>query len=88
VVVLSLGKGQRDTNMNEKPLYIFSDEFKNNQDKQKQWQAFVRKNNLATKDDFERTVEKVQTLLEPIYLQINSVQSENRIWNVETWCWE
>lgn len=78
---------RRETTVNNQVLFIFSDEFKNNLDKEKQWQAFVRKNNLVVKDDFSVMVGKIQVLLEPIYLQINSAQSQNKIWNVEAWCW-
>ena len=78
---------RRDTALNNSSLYIFSDEFKTSVDIQKQWQVFINKNNLATKDDFKTTVEMLQALLEPIYFQINSEQGENKNWNVEAWCW-
>ena len=45
---------------------IFSDEFKQNLDKQKQWLAFLRRNKLQTYNKFPIVIEYLEKFLEPI----------------------
>ena len=79
---------RRDAVINSDVLTIFTDAFKTDTHKQEQWQVFFRKNNLDVGDSFTATMDKIQILLEPLYLNIASSQGENKIWNAETWRWE
>lgn len=78
---------RRDTELNSKKLNVFSEAFKTNKDKHKQWQAFINKNDLATNPDFKTTIERIQSLLEPIYFQISVVKNESKKWDADSWSW-
>jgi DNA polymerase III epsilon subunit-like protein len=46
---------------------VFSDDFKNDKDKQTQWHAFNNKNALKSEIKFSEVVEALQYFLEPVY---------------------
>jgi len=79
---------RRETTFDEAQLNLFSKPFKTNKDKQVQWEAFIKKNSLVVTDDFSATLDKIQILLEPLYMRIASDQIENQIWNASRWRWE
>ncbi|MFK5915811.1 MAG: nucleotidyl transferase AbiEii/AbiGii toxin family protein [Woeseiaceae bacterium] len=58
---------RRNTPLENKQLYIFTDEFKEDKGKQIQWNAFKNRNVLDLRNDFSGTVKKLQLLLEPVY---------------------
>ncbi|MCX7554841.1 nucleotidyl transferase AbiEii/AbiGii toxin family protein [Marinicella sp. S1101] len=70
-------------------LMIFTELFKNDADKNKQWNAFKRKNGLPLKDDFAVTIDKIQGFLEPVYQHIaldkNPVEKH---WDNKAWFWK
>jgi len=50
------------TNYNQ----IFSNDFKNSNEKHKQWQAFLRKNRLTVDKSFDKIIESIQNFIEPV----------------------
>ena len=86
---------RRDTVIRQEPLVIFGNDFKQNSDKQKQWQAFLNKNRLNTSASFAEMVTKIQQLLEPIYQQLYWQEHEQiadaetviKQWNSKIWGW-
>jgi len=61
---------RRNTEISTEPLYVFSDDFKNDRNKQVQWKAFLNKNSLDNVTDFSHVVGEVQQLLEPVHQSI------------------
>ena len=73
---------QRHTDISNRS-YIFSDDFKNNENKSIQWEAFLRKNKIKTKEIFSSIIEKIEIFIEPIF------QNENKKkWNIKKSSWE
>lgn len=80
---------RRDLAISDFNLMIFTEMFKKDEDKNKQWNAFKRKNSLSQTDDFAETVEKIQQFLEPVYQQIYSNQPPlQKQWNHRAGYWE
>ncbi|RAK08173.1 putative nucleotidyltransferase component of viral defense system [Halanaerobium saccharolyticum] len=75
----------RGTNFDE-DLIIFSEDFKNDQQKIKQWQLFLKrmnKNNIS----FESVIENIKKFLKPIYEAIYNNENFNQIWNPQSQKW-
>lgn len=81
---------RRKTVITNDSLLVFSIEFKQDKNKRRQWQAFLRKNNLNKQLSFEQLVNKIQQLLEPIYLQIatDTNKNINKNWNSKILIWK
>jgi len=85
---------RRGLDTSDKNLMIFSDSFKNDDSKAKQWLAFKNKNGLKSTDDFSNTVAKIQQFLEPVYQHIalnepkNNQPRKSQQWNNTIWRWE
>lgn len=58
---------RRKTTVLREPLYLFSDEFGLDKNKQTQWKAFLNKNSLTSSLSFNGMVKEMQYLLEPVY---------------------
>jgi predicted nucleotidyltransferase component of viral defense system len=56
----------RNTELEERSL-VFSNEFMQNADKNKQWKAFLHKNNIELDIEFENCVGFIQTFIEPLF---------------------
>lgn len=61
---------RRKTDISTEPLYVFSNAFKQDKDKQTQWHAFLNKNNLEKETNFYEVVDDLQQILEPVYQSI------------------
>ena len=62
---------------------IFSENFRNDIQKQKQWQAFLQLNKLKENISFSEVVSQIQSFIQPIF------DSETRNnWNPNKWEWE
>jgi len=61
---------RRKTSITTDQLYVFSEKFTQDKDKQIQWNAFKNKNSLNIKINFFDVVTEIQCLLEPIYQSI------------------
>ncbi|MEO8231641.1 MAG: nucleotidyl transferase AbiEii/AbiGii toxin family protein [Ignavibacteriota bacterium] len=72
----------RGTNLEDKAT-VFSDNFKNDPQKQRQWLSFIQLNKLEYKFNFSETVNKIQSFIDPVF---DSKIKNN--WNPEKWEWE
>lgn len=70
----------------EKMKIIFDEEFKRNQMKHQQWQAFLRKNEITHPGDFDGVVEKIKRFIVPMF--DGSLEgNQNYNWNSKDWKW-
>ena len=67
--------------------YIFSDYFINSEDKQKQWIAFLRKNNLDGPDEFSTAVTELINFLDPIVAAVIQNTDFNAKWDYSSQKW-
>lgn len=57
---------RRETKLDGNPLYLFSEEFYTDEEKQKQWTAFCKRNRLEMTMDFPEVIKLLEDFLEPI----------------------
>lgn len=62
---------------------IFEDKFKNDENFQKLWFAFLNRNKLENHKTFSEVVSQIQSFIQPIF----DSRTKN-IWNPEKWVWE
>jgi predicted nucleotidyltransferase component of viral defense system len=67
---------RRKTPKIENPV-IFEDSFAQNQDKQKQWQSFLKKQKLESEESFEKVMKIIQINLEGFYQKILKKKEDN-----------
>jgi len=79
---------RRKTNITVEPLFVFSDEFIQDNGKDTQWNAFLNKNNLDDKTDFAYAVNEVVQLLLPVYESIVNQHSFDKQWSPEDFQWK
>ena len=79
---------RRETLFSTEPLYVFSDDFRQDKNKQNQWNAFKNKNSLVNKGSFADVVAEIKILLEPIYCAIAEDKSFTLKWQHEELGWE
>ncbi len=78
---------RRKTPISKEPLYLFSHEFKTDENKQKQWKAYLNKNGLRMSQGFGDVVTEVQKLIEPVYQTIARKESFNPNWEPDKLSW-
>ncbi len=79
---------RRKTEVSIERHYVFSDEFKQDKDKQAQWNAFLNKNNLDNKIDFSDFIDEVKMLLSPVYESIVNQRSFKKLWSADEFEWK
>jgi predicted nucleotidyltransferase component of viral defense system len=79
---------RRKTDITTEALYVFSDTFKQDKDKQTQWAAFLNKNSLEKGSDFSDVVGEIQHLLEPVYQAIAEQQDYKKQWLSDKYQWK
>ena len=67
--------------------YIFSKEFAESKDKQRQWQAFLKKNNLSETDEFPTVIGHLRQFLKPVVSAIMHSASFDHVWNFKKQQW-
>jgi predicted nucleotidyltransferase component of viral defense system len=72
---------KRNTPLDDRKL-VFSDEFKNDKDKQDMWLAFLKRVKLESNLNFSEATDKNHDFLEPVFTE------EKGIWNPELWRWQ
>ena len=72
----------RETSLEDRNI-IFDENFKNNIQKQTQWQSFLQLNKLDEKIGFSEIVTQIQSFIEPIF----DSRTKNN-WNPDKWKWE
>ncbi|HED34266.1 MAG TPA: nucleotidyl transferase AbiEii/AbiGii toxin family protein [Gammaproteobacteria bacterium] len=79
---------RRKTDITNEALYVFSDEFKQDKDKQTQWAAFLNKNGLEKGSLFSGVVGEIQQFLDPIYHAIAEQRSYKQQWLADSFQWK
>lgn len=79
---------RRGTAVGDSPLTIFSEDFKNDRQKETQWRAFLRKNSLPSDESFSHIVSNVEAFLLSVYRHLSYPSEHYRYWNPERYCWE
>lgn len=72
----------RETNLEDSDI-VFSENFRKDIQKQKQWQSFLQVNKLDEKISFPEALIKIQSFIQPIF----DSRTKNN-WNPEKWEWE
>lgn len=62
---------------------IYTPEFKNDFQKQKQWKAFLKRIKSDNIDDFNSVIEKIKSFIEPVF----ETKTGNSQWNKNKWKW-
>lgn len=70
---------KRGTNLNKEHI-VFKDEFFKNEIKQKQWEAFIKRNKKI-KIDFDIIMRRIKVFLEPIYQAVINENEFFKIWD-------
>lgn len=79
---------RRKTDLVRQSLYIFSDEFMQENDKKKQWKAFLNKNGINSSMEFDQVLSEVQQVIEPVYQSISNNESFEKNWDHEAFSWK
>jgi predicted nucleotidyltransferase component of viral defense system len=70
-------------------LLIFRSEFHSDEEKQKQWVAFLRKSRLHDiNQEFNEIMERITSFLKPIVDSIKDKTREERTWDIRTGSWK
>ena len=72
----------RSTNL-EKRKEIYKDTFKSDEQLQKLWVAFLKRNKLHSDSSFTDVVDKIESFIEPIFKE----ETKDN-WNPQKWIWE
>jgi len=68
---------------------IFRLKFHRDEEKQRQWSAFLRKSRLQdVNQDFNEIMERMTSFLKPIVNSIKDKNKENKIWDAIAGCWK
>ena len=79
---------RRKTDITTESLYVFSDAFKQDKDKQTQWAAFLNKNGLEKGSNFSDIVGEIQYFLEPVYHAIAEKRDYKQQWLSDRFQWK
>ncbi len=79
---------RRETAINDDAPTVFKDEFTQDENKQKQWKAFLSKNALKSDKAFDELMAQLQQFLEPIYQSAYSNQPLVKQWVPDDWSWK
>lgn len=79
---------RRKTNIATEPLYVFSNAFKQDKDKQTQWIAFLNKNGLEKGGNFSDVVHEIQQFLESVYQAIAEQRDYKQQWLSDRYQWK
>ncbi len=76
---------RRETPLSEQKHSVFENSFTSDENKQKQWVAFLSKNELESDMIFEVLMRELQGFLEPVYAAAAKEQSFDCKWLSERW---
>jgi hypothetical protein len=66
---------------------IFSDEFKSSRDREKQWQAFLRKSQLNLTESFRDILNQIELFILPVVKSVINKKSSNENWEADIQKW-
>ena len=70
-------------------LLVFRSEFHRDEEKQRQWSAFLRKSRLHdVNQGFNEIMERITSFLKPIVDSIKDKNKGNKIWDAKAGCWK
>jgi predicted nucleotidyltransferase component of viral defense system len=70
-------------------LLVFRSEFHKNEEKQRQWSAFLRKSRLHdVNQGFDEIMERITSFLKPIVDSIKDKNKEIKTWDAVSGCWK
>jgi predicted nucleotidyltransferase component of viral defense system len=70
-------------------LLVFRSEFHKDEEKQRQWSAFLRKSRLHdVNQGFNEIMKRMTSFLKPIVDSIKDKNKEDKIWDAKAGCWE
>lgn len=72
---------KRETPLSDRQV-VFSDQFKNDKNKNEMWDAFLKRLKIDSNLNFEQIMQKIKVFLEPVFID------DKGIWNPELWRWE
>ena len=78
---------RRGTRIDTNALTLFSDSFKNNKQKEIQWNAFLNKNGLVQKESFSEIVTSIESFLFPLYQSLSDQQDFSLVWSCKSEVW-
>ncbi len=78
---------RRDTAITDESLNIFASAFKNDENKQIQWNTFLNKNRLSSELSFSELMEKIGAFLVPVYAACSGADSISKSWSNSEWAW-
>lgn len=78
---------QRATELDGKQLYIFSDEFRLDKDKQKQWRAFFSRNKLELTVVFPEMIDLLHHFLGPVAQAADEKSAWDKSWSSAKYEW-
>ena len=76
--------GKRNTDLKDR-FIIFSVNYRNDPLKNEQWKAFLKRNSLNKKIEFNEVLLKIEQFLEPLFSEFDQVK--NRNWSSAAWKW-
>ena len=77
----------RNTVFERNPI-VFSDEFKKNKEKKKQWEAFIRRTRMQNiPEDFEDILSQIIKFINPVYERILAEDDFIKSWSHEKKMW-
>ncbi len=76
---------QRKTSLEDREV-IFSEKFKRDEQKQKQWTAFLFKNKLLSDEKFNNVIERIELFLDEVCRETYN-ETENIVWDVNLSKW-
>jgi len=79
---------RRETDTTLASLNLFSDSFKNNQQKSKQWNAFLNKNKLPQEEQFSDVLLAIEDFILPVYNGLSKEESFCKQWLCELNSWK
>jgi hypothetical protein len=84
---INLTFGRREMVITNNQLFIFTNKFKLDDVKEKQWQLFLKKNRLVNELNFFEVMNRIESFLMPIYVGLEQNNSEARQWDFKLWEW-
>lgn len=84
---------RRGTPVDNVSVLVFSQEFKGDTNKNRQWQAFLKKNRLDCLLTFAQLIELLEKFLLPVYQRltpsdVDFLDESKQNWNGQTWSWQ
>jgi len=88
VDAISATFARRETDVSLQQLNIFSESFKQDEQKNVQWNAFLRKNHLSVNESFSEVLTAIEGFILPPYKHLSNQQDFAPQWKSKLWTWK